>query len=144
MKLFKREEEPKAVEMATPVACYLAGPFTGLDIHEAVNIHRTCAEHLVRLGYSVYSPILNTVPVWLSTQEDNPHPWWEELERRFIKDCDVFVAIITTNSFLSDGLRRELQMAEEHNLLVRGIIPLSGGRFIVTDLPTIRKEVSTE
>ena len=132
----KKKETPTTTAiMRAPVTCYLSGPFGQVDIARAVALHRDCAAHLVRLGYSVVSPILNSVPVWLETREDVDTPWWESLEEPLIEMADVFVVIITVPTFLSPGVQREIEIATRLDKLIRGIIPLSDNRFVIADLP---------
>ena len=141
MKIFKREQaevaetEDNGVESSSaPISVYLSGPFSGLGMKEAVELHRTCAAHLVRMGYAVVSPIMNSVAVWVSTREEVKAEWWLDLEPRLIEACDVVCVIITPATFLSDGVRREVEIARQKQKPLRGIIPLAGDRFVIADL----------
>ena len=97
-------------------------------------MHRTCAAHLVRMGYAVISPIMNSVAVWVSTREEVKAEWWLDLEPRLIDACDVVCIIIVPATFLSDGVRREVEIARQKQKPLRGIIPLVGDRFVIADL----------
>lgn len=86
---------------------YLSGPFAGLDVLEAIQLHKNAAKILVKAGYSVYSPVLSTVSVWLETRDEVSESWWKSLELPVIKALDAIAIIQHPRTFFSEGISRE-------------------------------------
>ena len=115
---------------------YLAGPIARLGVDQAARLHLEASVELVKRGYAVFSPLMNSYPIFEQTKQLVSKPWWQALEEPFIQTCDALVFIFTPELFFSEGCRREFEYAQAHRKPVGFGMKVDKGRwtFLVQDM----------
>ncbi len=90
---------------------YLSGAYTSLGKEVAWQLHRASALLLISNGFIPISPVCHSLGIIMDLPEDKVEPFYLELEEPFISISDYFGVIITPESFTSDGVKREVEIA---------------------------------
>ena len=115
---------------------YLASPYTHESHLVMQSRHRSALMAVIELqkfGYTVFSPIVNGVPVEKITG-NNDLDHWLEIDKKFIRKLDGVIVLAIKGWETSQGVLQEIDFAREigkpvfvYNTYDATIVALSGG-----------------